>query len=167
VSAASGGNPVLTFPLGYAAAAVLLAIFCWINLVGIRLFARPNNAIVSWKLIVIVVVIVAFLLTQFTSGNFSDLGGFAPYGTHGVFEAIAAAGIIFSYLGFRQGVELAGESENPKRNVPIAVIGSVAIAAVLYVALQVAFIGSAPTWARDGPGSSSRTTSDRLPGSPH
>ena len=45
-----------------------------------------------------------------------------------MFEAIATAGIIFSYLGFRQGVELAGESENPKRNVPFAVIGSVAIA---------------------------------------
>jgi amino acid transporter len=144
-SAASGGNPVLTFPLGYAAAAVLLALFCWINLVGIRLFARANNAIVSWKLAVIVLVIVAFLVTRFTSGNFSDFGGFAPYGAHGVFEAIAAAGIIFSYLGFRQGVELAGESENPKRNVPLAVIGSVAIAAVLYVALQVAFIGSAPS----------------------
>jgi amino acid transporter len=145
VSAASGGNPVLTFPAGYIVAVILLAIFCWINLIGIRWFARANNAIVTWKLVVIVLVIVAFLLTEFRGANFGDFGGFAPYGSHGVFEAIATAGIIFSYLGFRQGVELAGESENPKRNVPFAVIGSVAIAAVLYIALQVAFIGAAPT----------------------
>jgi amino acid transporter len=145
VSAASGGNPVLTFPAGYLTAVVLMAIFCWINLIGIRWFARANNAIVSWKLVVIALVIIAFLLTEFRGANFGDFGGFAPYGTHGVFEAIAAAGIIFSYLGFRQGVELAGESENPRRNVPFAVIGSVAIAAVLYIALQVAFIGAAPT----------------------
>jgi amino acid transporter len=143
-SAASGGNPVLTFPAGYLTAVVLLAIFCWINMIGIRWFARANNAIVTWKLAVIALVIVAFLLTEFRGANFGDFGGFAPYGTHGVFEAIATAGIIFSYLGFRQGVELAGESENPKRNVPFAVIGSVAIAAVLYIALQVAFIGAAP-----------------------
>ena len=141
-SAGSGGNPVLTFPLGYLVAAVLLALFCWVNLVGIRWFARANNAIVTWKLAVIVLVIVAFVVTVFHGSNFSNFGGFAPYGSSGVFEAIATAGIIFSYLGFRQGVELAGETDNPKRNVPFAVIGSVAIAAVLYIALQVAFIGA-------------------------
>ena len=44
---------------------------------------------------------------------------------HGIFTAIATSGIVFSYLGFRQGIELAGETDNPRRNVPIAVIGSV------------------------------------------
>ncbi len=142
VTASSGGNPVLTFPLGFIVAVALLAVFCWINLIGIRWFVRANNAIVTWKLVVIVLVIVAFLVTEFHGANFSDAGGFAPYGSNGVFEAIATAGIIFSFLGFRQGIELAGESENPKRNVPFAVIGSVVIAGVLYVALQVAFIGA-------------------------
>jgi amino acid transporter len=142
IPAGSGGNPVLTFPLGYVVAVVLLAVFCWINLIGIRAFARANTAIVWWKLGVIALVIVAFLVTVFHSGNYSDAGGFMPYGWHGVFESIATAGIIFSYLGFRQGVELAGETDNPKRNVPLAVIGSVLIAGVLYVALQVAFLGA-------------------------
>ena len=145
VPAGSGGNPVLTFPIGYAVAVVLLAVFCWINLVGIRAFARANTPIVGWKIGVIFLVIVAFLVTKFRGANFSDFGGFTPYGWHGVFESIATAGIVFSYLGFRQGVELAGESENPRRNVPFAVIGSVVIAGLAYVALQVAFIGSAPT----------------------
>jgi amino acid transporter len=144
-AAGSGGNPVLTFPLGYVAAVVLMAIFCWVNLMGIRWFARANNAIVSWKILVISLVVVAFLLTQFHGGNLSDFGGFAPYGAHGVFAAIAAGGIVFSYLGFRQGVELAGETDNPRRNVPLAVIGAVAICGTIYVLLQLAFLGAAPS----------------------
>jgi amino acid transporter len=140
----SDATPVLTFPLGYAVAVVLMAIFCWVNLVGIRAFARANTAIVWWKLGVIVLVVVAFLVTTFHGANFSDHGGFTPYGWHGIFESISTAGIVFSYLGFRQGVELAGESDNPRRNVPFALIGSVLIAGTIYVLLQVAFIGAAP-----------------------
>jgi amino acid transporter len=134
----------------------MLALFSLVNVVGIRWFARLNNALVWWKLIIIVVVIVAFLLTAFHTGNFSggvsdhaDAGGFMPFGWSGVFASIATAGIVFSYLGFRQGVELAGETNNPQRNVPIAIIGSVLITGVIYVALQVAFIGALPAGALD------------------
>jgi amino acid transporter len=55
---------------------------------------------------------------------------------------VATSGIVFSYLGFRQGIELAGETDNPRRNVPLAVIGSVLITGLLYVGLQVAFIAA-------------------------
>lgn len=144
-TAASGGNPVLTFPLGYVLAVILMAIFVWINFIGIRAFQRANTPIVWWKLFVISLVIVAFLVTQFHGSNLSKFGGFTPYGWHGVFESIATAGITFSYLGFRQGVELAGETDNPRVNVPFAVIGSVAICGVIYVLLQLAFLGAAPT----------------------
>lgn len=68
-----------------------------------------------------------------------------PFGWAGVFSSIATAGIVFSYLGFRQGVELAGETSKPQRNVPLAIIGSILITGVIYVALQVAFIGALPT----------------------
>jgi amino acid transporter len=149
------GVPVLTGP-GFAVAVGMLALFSLVNVIGIRWFARLNNALVWWKLIIIVVVIVAFLLTAFHTGNFSggvsdhaDAGGFMPFGWGGVFASIATAGIVFSYLGFRQGVELAGETNNPQRNVPIAIIGSVLITGVIYVALQVAFIGALPAGALD------------------
>jgi amino acid transporter len=141
----SGGTPVLTFPLGYAIAVALMAIFCWINFVGIRMFAKINTPIVWWKLFVISLVIVAFLVTEFHGSNLTKFGGFTPYGWHGVFEAIATGGIVFSYLGFRQGVELAGETDNPSRNVPLAVVGSVVITAVIYILLQLAFLGAAPS----------------------
>lgn len=127
--------------LGGVVAVLLMALFTVINYLGVRHFARINNVLVWWKLLVIVVVIVAFLVVAFNGVNLSSFG-FAPAGAEGVFSAIASAGIVFSFLGFRQGVELAGETSNPKRNVPIAVIGSVLITGVLYVLLQLAFVGA-------------------------
>lgn len=127
--------------LGYLVAVLGLAFFVLVNYFGVRWFARLNNIAVWWKLAIITVVIIAFFVTSFHSSNFSS-HGFATDGAHGIFTAIATGGIVFSYLGFRQGIELAGESRNPKRNVPIAVIGSVLICGVLYILLQIAFIGS-------------------------
>jgi amino acid transporter len=127
--------------LGYVVAVLGMAFFVLVNYYGVRWFARINNVAVWWKLGIIVLVVIAFLVTEFHSGNFSD-HGFATDGAHGVFTAIATGGIVFSYLGFRQGVELAGETDNPRRNVPLAVIGSVVLTGVIYVGLQIAFIGA-------------------------
>jgi amino acid transporter len=131
-------------PGGYVVAVLLMAVFCLVNFYGVKWFARANTAIVWWKLAIITLVIVAFLLTAFHGSHFTGFGGFTPNGWHGVFSSIATAGIVFSYLGFRQGVELAGESKNPGRNVPLAVVGSVLICTVIYIGLQVAFIGAVP-----------------------
>ena len=136
------GETVYTLTtLGYVAAVVLMALFVLVNYFGIRWFARINNALVSWKIFIILLVVIVFLVTAFHGSNFTSQG-FAPSGVHGIFTAIATSGIVFSYLGFRQGIELAGETDNPRRNVPIAVVGSVLLTGVIYIALQVAFIGS-------------------------
>ncbi|MGI8667373.1 MAG: APC family permease, partial [Jatrophihabitans sp.] len=127
--------------LGYGVAVLGMAFFVLVNYFGIKWFARVNNVAVWWKLGIIILVVVAFMVTKFHSGNFSN-HGFATHGLHGVLTAIATGGIVFSYLGFRQGIELAGETNNPKRNVPIAVIGSVLITGAIYVLLQIAFIAA-------------------------
>jgi amino acid transporter len=57
-----------------------------------------------------------------------------------MFTALPAAGIVFSYLGFRTAIDLGGETANPHRDIPLAVIGSVLLAAAIYIMLQVAFI---------------------------
>jgi amino acid transporter len=138
----SGSETVHTLTgLGYVVAVLGMAFFVVVNYYGIRWFARINNVAVWWKLAIIVLVIIAFFATAFHAGNFHD-HGFATNGTQGIFTAIATGGIVFSYLGFRQGIELAGETSNPKRNVPVAVIGSVLITAVLYILLQIAFIAA-------------------------
>jgi amino acid transporter len=136
------GEPVYTLTaLGYVAAAIIMAIFVLINYFGVRWFARVNNALVWWKLAIISLVVVAFFVTAFHGGNFTSYG-FNPEGWHGVFTAISTGGIVFSYLGFRQGIELAGETDNPRRNVPLAVIGSVLLCGAIYILLQMSFIGA-------------------------
>ena len=59
----------------------------------------------------IVLLIAAFLATVSHGENFRSYGFFSQ-GWSGVFSAIQTAGIVFSFLGFRQGVELAGETKN-------------------------------------------------------
>lgn len=145
----SGEKTYTLTALGLIVAVLLMAVFVAVNYYGVKLFAQINNALVWWKLAIITLVIVVFLLLAFFgskmggTANFTS-AGFAPGGSHGIFLAISTAGITFSYLGFRQGIELAGETKNPKRNIPLAVIGSVVITAVIYIALQLAFTMGVP-----------------------
>lgn len=130
--------------LGMVFAVVAMAVFVMANYLGVRYFAQINNVMVWWKIAVIVLVILAFAFAAFHTENFTSQS-FMPAGWEGVFSAIPGAGIVFSFLGFRQGVELAGETSNPKRNIPFAIIGSVIGCGLIYVLLQVAFIGAVPT----------------------
>jgi amino acid transporter len=139
------GNPTLS-AAGFAVAIGLLALFALINVLGIRWIRRLNNALVWWKLGMILLVISAFLYTVFHGSHFSDAsaGGFFPNGWAGIFSAVSTAGIAFSFVGFRHGVDLAGETHNPGRYVPYAVVGSILVVTLLYIGLQIAFIGSLP-----------------------
>ncbi|MCQ9164836.1 MULTISPECIES: APC family permease [unclassified Arthrobacter] len=150
-------------PVGILIAVILMAIFVVINYYGVRLFAQINNVLVWWKLVIILLVIATFLVMAFgttqmgTLNNFTSLG-FAPSGAPAIFTCIATAGITFSFLGFRQGIELAGETSNPKRNIPFAIIGSVGITAVIYALLQVAFTMGIPEHVLQSSGSWSHLT---------
>ncbi|MCW1100189.1 APC family permease [Streptomyces sp. RS2] len=138
------GVAVLTAP-GLVVSIGLMAVFVVINALGVRFFARINNVLVWWKIGVIVVVIIALFLVSFHPSHFTDYGGFAPTGMSGIFGAITGGGIAVAYGGFQQAISLAGESRRPQRDVPLTVIGSLLIAGVLYIALQIAFIGAIPT----------------------
>jgi amino acid transporter len=137
----SGGRPVLTAQ-GYVVAAALLLLFCAINVLGVRWLAETNKLAVLWKIVVPTLTVVALLSTSAHSENFSAGGSFMPFGWKGVFLALASGGVIFACLGFEQAVQLGGESRNPGRNIPLAIIGGMVAAVALYIALQVAFIAA-------------------------
>jgi amino acid transporter len=140
----ANGTPVLTNP-GLGVAVALMAVFTVINFLGVRWFARINNVLVWWKLAIIALVVVAFFVISFQPTHFTGFGGFAPFGLQGVFEAIPTASIAFAFFGFRQGIELAGETSNPGRNIPLTVVGSVVLCGIIYIALQFVFIGAVPS----------------------
>ncbi len=126
---------------GLAAAIALMVLFLIINLAAIRLVLLINNAITWWKLLVPAATVIALIAVHFRAQNFTQFG-FAPAGAGGVLAAVSGSGIIFTFLGFRQAIELAGESANPARNLPFAILGSVLLCLVLYLGLQIAFIGA-------------------------
>ena len=137
----SGGTPVLTAQ-GYAVATVLMLIFSAINVMGVRWLAETNKVIVWWKIAIPLLTVIVLIATAFHPHNFTAGGGFMPFGLKGVFTAVAAGGVIFAYLGFEQAIQLGGESRNPRRNIPLAVVGSMVLGVVLYILLQVAFLGA-------------------------
>ena len=143
-NAAAGSAGGTLHGWGYLAAAILMLLFVIINIVGIRQFARINNAITTWKVAIPVVTILILLIGHFHASNFGSAGGgFFPH--TGAIKAILLtlpAGIIFSLLGFEQAVQLGGESANPGKDLPRAVILSIIIGAVVYILIQVAFIGA-------------------------
>jgi amino acid transporter len=135
------GTVVLT-ALGYVVAAILMLIFSAVNVLGVKWLSESNKAIVWWKIFIPVLTVIVLIVTAFHSSNFSAGGGFMPFGWKGVFLALSSGGIVFAYLGFEQAIQLGGESKNPQRNIPLAVIGAMVIGVVLYIALQIAFLGA-------------------------
>ncbi|NMP22142.1 APC family permease [Sulfobacillus harzensis] len=121
---------------------VFLALFFLINYWSVNIFGKVNSVVTALKFIMPLLTLV-LLLTQLHGSNFSITGA-SPGGAHGIFTAVASAGIVFSFLGFRQPVEFAGEAKNPQRTVPLAILLSIVLGAIIYVLLQIAFVGAIP-----------------------
>jgi amino acid transporter len=126
---------------GIAVGIAGIFVFTALNLFGIKWMARTNTVAMYWKILIPVLTIIFIMTKVFHSSNFSAGGGFMPYGFKGVFVAIPL-GVIFALEGFEQAAQLAGEARNPKRDVPIAVVGSMLLGAAIYLLLQVCFTGA-------------------------
>ncbi|HEX3611338.1 MAG TPA: APC family permease [Sporichthyaceae bacterium] len=139
------GQHVLTGK-GTAVAVAFVITFTLINLVGVRLLAEGNNLIVLWKIAIPVLTIIVVTTKAFHTANFHlhgvhGGGGFAPFGLKGVLLALSG-GVLFSYQGFEQAVQLGGEARRPARDLPRAVIVAIVGGSLLYLALQICFIGA-------------------------
>lgn len=139
------GHGELTLP-GLAIAAVLVIVYFLLNYWSVKLFARSNSAITLFKLVVPAATGLALIASGFHTGNFSvGVNGEAhAIDFAAVLTAVATAGIVFSYNGFQSPVNLAGEARNPGKSIPFAVLGSIALATIVYVILQVAYLGTVP-----------------------
>lgn len=128
--------------LGLAFEIAFLVIFFLLNYFSVTIFGKVNTVVTALKFIMPFITLVILLFNMHPS-NFS-VGGAKPGGAHGIFSAISTAGIVFAFLGFRQAVDFAGEAKNPQRTVPWAIILSISLGALVYVLLQVAFVGAMP-----------------------
>jgi amino acid transporter len=120
---------------------LFMAFFTIVNTLGVKWLAETNSIAMIWKLIIPTATIIALLVTSFHGGNFTAGGGFAPYGAHGVLAALAA-GVIFAAEGFEQAIQIGGETQNPQRNIPRALLIAMGVGTIFYLALDAAFVGS-------------------------
>ena len=135
-------------PSGYVVAVVLMGIFVMLNLMGIRLLARTNSAITVFKLAIPSLTALALILAGFHIHNFTAAGGFFVHSGAGpveaILSAITAGGIAFALMGFEGALQVGGESTHPQRDLPRAVLGAFLVCTVIYIAVQIAFIGALP-----------------------
>src|SRR5690349_9255126 len=104
---------------------------------GVRETAKANIILVGIKLLVLAFFIIVAFSTAFSADN---LKPFAPSGTDGVVSA--AAVIFFAYIGFDAVSTGAEEAKEPKRDLPLAIIGSLIICTIIYILVSVAAVGS-------------------------
>jgi amino acid transporter len=131
-------------PLGIGLAIGLTAVFTLVNYFGVTLFARTNNLVTAIKILIPTTTVVMLIASGFDGTNVTGHGGFAPYGYGAALGAIATAGMVFAYTGFRNIIELSGEVREPRKHIPAALVTTMLVTIVLYLGLQVAFLGAVP-----------------------
>ena len=130
--------------LGYFLASVLMMAISAINISSLRWLLRFNSSLTILKIAIPTIVAIVILALYFSPSKIIHPAhaAFMPYGIHGIFAAVTTGGIIFTFNGFKQACEMAGEAKNPTRALPFATIGSVVICLIIYVLLQSAFLSS-------------------------
>ncbi|MDF2258729.1 amino acid permease [Streptantibioticus ferralitis] len=141
---------------------LLVLVITGVLVAGMKLSARVTSLIVAIKVTVVLIVIIAGVFyingdnytpflpaAQRATGASSGLGapliqlifGYKPttFGVWGIFTA--AAVVFFAFIGFDIVATAAEETKNPERDVPLGILGSLAICTVLYVAVSVVVTG--------------------------
>ena len=126
-------------------AMVLIAAMTTLLVIGIKESARFNNFNVILK-ITIVLLVIGFGFMYVNQANWHpfippNTGEYGHYGWSGIVRG--AAVVFFAYIGFDAVSTAAQEAKNPQRDMPIGILGSLAICTVLYILMALVMTGLA------------------------
>jgi APA family basic amino acid/polyamine antiporter len=114
---------------------VILMILTMLLIQGIRESSRTNNVIVLIK-------VTAILIFVFGASRAIDPANYSPFLPNGFQGLLTGSAIVFfTYIGFDSVSTAAEECRNPQRDMPLGIIGTLAICAVLYVSVAVVLTG--------------------------
>jgi basic amino acid/polyamine antiporter, APA family len=128
------GIPVLVHVPAFA----IVMVITWLLLRGARESATANNVMVVIKLIALSIFI-AVGATHLHAANYRP---FAPNGFTGIHQG--AAIVFFAYIGFDAISTAAEETTNPQRNLPIGILGGLAVCTFIYVIVGFVLTGMVP-----------------------
>ncbi|KRL52754.1 amino acid permease [Furfurilactobacillus rossiae DSM 15814] len=115
--------------------AVLIVLFvAWLLSNGMKTSTRVQNIMVAVKIVIILI----FVLVGLFYVKPANWHPFFPY-KGGVLAGASA--VFFAFLGFDVVAASAAEVKNPKRNMPIGIIGTLIVASILYIAVSVVLTG--------------------------
>jgi APA family basic amino acid/polyamine antiporter len=120
------------------AAVAIVALITWVLVIGVKESAVFNNVMVGIKILILLM----FVWVGFKYVKPEHFTPFMPNGWLGV--QAGAALIFFSYIGFDAVSTAAEETRNPKRDIPVGIIGSLLICTVIYVAVAAVLVGIIP-----------------------
>ena len=110
----------------------------WLLLRGVRESTSANNAMVVVKLLAIGL----FIAVGLGNINTANYHPFAPNGFTGIHQG--AAIVFFAYIGFDAISTAAEETVNPQRNLPIGILGGLAVCTLIYVIVGAVLTGMVP-----------------------
>ncbi len=128
------GIPILVNIPAFA----IVMLITWLLLRGARESSQANKLMVIIKLVALALFIGAGL-TAINPANYTP---FAPNGFTGIHQG--AAIVFFAYIGFDAISTAAEETRNPQRNLPIGILGGLAICTVIYVVVGIVLTGMVP-----------------------
>lgn len=132
----------LTLP-GIICAIALMIAFMLINYWSVQFFIKFNNFFTILKVFIPIATILFLCYHGLNFQNFtSHPGSFMPYGWSSIFVSVISCGVVMSFNGFQSPLNFSEEIRSPKRMLPVAVIGAILIAFVIYFFLQIVFVGS-------------------------
>jgi APA family basic amino acid/polyamine antiporter len=147
-AAASCGHAGLNFTGAFlnVPAVAIVALMSTVLVIGIKESATVNNFIVLLK-ISIVLLIIFVGLGHIHAANWQPFipDNTGKWGTFGVSGILRGAGMVFfAYIGFDAVSTAAQEARNPQRDLPIGILGSLAICTLLYVVVSAVLTGMVP-----------------------
>src|SRR4051795_190611 len=117
----------------------IVMLITWLLLRGARESVSANNIMVVIKLLALGL-FVAVGVTHLNGANYHP---FAPNGFTGIHQG--AAIVFFAYIGFDAISTAAEETKNPQRNLPIGILGGLAICTLIYVVVGAVLTGMVPS----------------------
>jgi basic amino acid/polyamine antiporter, APA family len=119
-------------------ALVILLVLSYVLVLGVRESAKTNNVMVAVKIAAILI----FVIGAARAVNTTNWRPFFPNGFPGVLTG--AAIVFFTYIGFDSVSTAAEECKRPQRDLPIGIIMTLVVCAVLYIAVALVLTGIAP-----------------------